>query len=508
MNTGPDSTSPLLVHSRANEAGGPNIVGAIVLTALAGGLGWGIRGQYGHETGAMIAGVLVGFTLILLFLPHASSLTAARAVAMFAIGISIGGSMTYGQTIGLTQDPDLIGHRSALLWGLLGLFIKGGIWIAWGGALLGMGLSGKRYGPVEVPLLMVGLLLAFFAGVWLLNRPFDPAHRELPRIYFSATWTWKPQADLKPRPECWGGLLLALVVLIGYLQWVRRDALARNLAAIGFLGGGLGFSGGQSVQALHAWHRAWFSEGFFASLEPHVNWWNMMEISFGMIFGAVLAVGLWLNRHQITRDAKETPAVLSVAWEWGLMVIYTSLLVAAEFADQPAWELLLEFGLVIGILPLLGILGGRYWPYLYSLTIVAIPIVGKTLRELAYEHDEISPLLGWVVLVVIPLVAATRVAIWLAEQGREGGGSRSFARWGLLTVTWLYFGINLFFFRCPWPWQPWPWQPWTGRTPSALIFACCAIGLTIGVMVIRDRPLRPVATDLVPETTSAARHET
>ena len=30
------------------------------LAAAAGGLGWGIRGQYGHETGAMIAGVLVG----------------------------------------------------------------------------------------------------------------------------------------------------------------------------------------------------------------------------------------------------------------------------------------------------------------------------------------------------------------------------------------------------------------------------------------------------------------
>jgi len=26
---------------------------------MAGGLGWGIRGQYGHEAGAMIAGLLV-----------------------------------------------------------------------------------------------------------------------------------------------------------------------------------------------------------------------------------------------------------------------------------------------------------------------------------------------------------------------------------------------------------------------------------------------------------------
>ena len=34
-----------------------------MFSALAGGMGWGIRGQYGHETGAMIAGVLVSLTV-------------------------------------------------------------------------------------------------------------------------------------------------------------------------------------------------------------------------------------------------------------------------------------------------------------------------------------------------------------------------------------------------------------------------------------------------------------
>ena len=32
---------------------------AMLATSMAGGMGWGIRGQYGHETGAMIAGALV-----------------------------------------------------------------------------------------------------------------------------------------------------------------------------------------------------------------------------------------------------------------------------------------------------------------------------------------------------------------------------------------------------------------------------------------------------------------
>jgi len=38
----------------------------LLFAALAGGMGWGIRGQYGHETGAMIAGVLVSLTLVFL----------------------------------------------------------------------------------------------------------------------------------------------------------------------------------------------------------------------------------------------------------------------------------------------------------------------------------------------------------------------------------------------------------------------------------------------------------
>ena len=40
----------------------------ILLGAMAGGLGWGIRGQYGHETGAMMAGLLVGLLVLVVVL--------------------------------------------------------------------------------------------------------------------------------------------------------------------------------------------------------------------------------------------------------------------------------------------------------------------------------------------------------------------------------------------------------------------------------------------------------
>ncbi len=477
-----DATSSASGHALIQPVDSPNLAWAMWLTALAGGMGWGIRGQYGHETGAMIAGVLAGFTLILLFVPRASSLAAARCIAMFTVGISFGGSMTYGQTVGLTQDPVLIGNWSALFWGLLGLFIKGGIWIGFGGALLGMGLSGKRYGPREIACLLLALGTLLVAGTWLLNRPFDPAHQILPRIYFSADWYWEPDTELKPRPECWGGLLLALLGLLLYVQWIRRDRLARNMTLVGFLAGGVGFAAGQTVQAFHAWNPGFFQAGPLGQIEPYMNWWNMMEITFGATFGGLLAGGLWLNRRLIACDSSRDEITISPLWEFLLLAVYTFLLVGAEFSNVEPWELFLEFGFVIGLIPLIGILGGRYWPYVFPLAIVALPIAGKTLRELAYKSEELSRPVGWMLLIVLPIVVTTTIAIWLAGRNQAAGSSRSFARLGLLTTTWLYFGLNTFFFRCPWP-----WQEWTGRTPSGIIFLCCTVMLTAAAIGTRTR---------------------
>ena len=50
----------------------PPLWQSILLPAMAGAMGWGIRGQYGHETGAMIAGVLVSLVLVFLHCPRAA----------------------------------------------------------------------------------------------------------------------------------------------------------------------------------------------------------------------------------------------------------------------------------------------------------------------------------------------------------------------------------------------------------------------------------------------------
>ena len=483
---------------------------SILLTAMAGAMGWGIRGQYGHETGAMIAGVLVSLVLVLLHCPQAASLPAARAVAFGTIAMGIGGSMTYGQTIGLTQNPEVIGNWEAWRWGMLGLGIKGAIWIGFAGLFLGMALGGQRYSGRDVFRLMLGMFVLYAAGWWMLNQPFDPANRILPRVYFSASWRWQPEAGdaLRPRPEVWGGLLVALIGAWAWAAWARGDRLARNLALWGIVGG-LGFPIGQCLQSWHAWNRDFFTSGIWATFDPVMNWWNWMETTFGAFMGASLGLGVWLNRGSVgltgrgshdTRDADLTTTTgrgshdptgrgshdltgrgsrgfIGAAWppsaEWALVAVHVALLIVAEFTSMAWANALYDPGLVIAFIPLIAVAAGRWWPFLVALPITLVPIAGKTVRTLVYDARVIGPTGGWLLYAVLPVMLTTAVALWFARSAHRRLPAPEFTRTALLINTWIYFALNFAFARFPWP-----WQAWTPRTPNAIIFFVCAIGLT------------------------------
>lgn len=477
---------------------------AIVFPALAGALGWGIRGQYGHETGAMIAGLLVSLVLALLFCPQANSLAVARAVAWCTVAIGFGGSMTYGQTVGLTHDAPLVGNWAALRWGLLGLAIKGGLWIGFGAAFLGMGLGGVRYRAEEMFLVMVALLGLAFAGVWLLNSPFDPAAKVLPKIYFSDSWFWEPGTELKPRKEVWGGMLLALSGLIAYTGW-RRDGLAWRLGLCGVLAGAIGFPAGQSLQAFHAWNLESFRSGPWAHLDPLINWWNFMETTFGAVFGAILGAGLWFNRSRIAPLAKPPQPIesgLSLWMESTLLLAHVFLLVTSEFVVIDAISAAYDFGLILGLIPVVAIAGGRYAPYFVILPITLLPIAAKTLRRLAYQQTQetqLAPVAGWTLYLIVPLLLMTALSIYFVRSAQTGtkhntanenatgtatvNATRQFLAISLLASIWVYFTLNFAFFQFPWP-----WGTWTQRTPNAIAFTICAVGLTLFALSERRNP--------------------
>lgn len=455
----------------------PSLWLVVVLSVMAGGMGWGIRGQYGHETGAMIAGVLVGCVLVLMFCARSPSLFAARAVAMFALGVSIGGSMTYGQTLGLTQDADLIGNTDALRWGLLGVFVKGAIWIGIASAFFAMALSNTRYRPVEWSLLLMVMLFLLAAGVELLNSPFDPANKELPQVYFSADWYWKGDIDIKPRPERWGGLLFALAGLYLYAGWMRGDRLVRWLTLWGIVGGGLGFTLGQCLQSFHAWNVDMIRESWLAPLDPHINWWNMMEITFGAVFGGVVALGLWFNRHHLRSDHDVDEIEITVLTEWLLVAVHVAAVVAWNFGMFRPLDRIADLAITMVVIPTIAVSAGRLWPYLLSLPIVLVPIAGKTLKSVCYERELFSIELGWILYVVVPVLVTLTGALMLARGYQNPHGGGTVGRWTLLLMSWVLFALNFAFFEFPWP-----WDPWTGRTPSAIIYVVCLVVLTAAAL--------------------------
>ncbi|GMU91611.1 MAG: hypothetical protein AMXMBFR4_06690 [Candidatus Hydrogenedentota bacterium] len=464
----------------------------VLCAALAGGMGWGIRGQYGHETGAMIAGLLVCLVISLTLCRGASSLAVARAVALGTIAIGFGGTETYGQTVGLTHDKDFIGNWEALRWGMTGLAVKGGVWIGFCGVFLGMGLGGNRYRAHELLVLMLGALAAYFLGVWLFNLPFDPENKRLPWLYFSGSWYWQPdKADLRPRFEAWGGLWFALLLVIAYAGAIRKDGLAWRLAMWGILGGALGFPLGQCLQAYHAWNPEVFTQGIWKSLDPHMNWWNMMETTFGTIMGAALGLGAWIHRERIKPADYISESYFSPPLEWVLLSVHAALLVLSEFVGTPIIDVVYDLGLAMGLIPLFATAGGRMWPYFVVFPVTLLPIAGKTLRNLAYEQGAISPAIGWAVYVIVPIAIAVGFAVWYGRRTREGRPAIEFLSGALVFATWTYFLLNYAFFRFPWP-----WAPWTGRTPNAILFTVCAVGLTtLAITALRKlQEPRPTST--------------
>lgn len=465
------------------EAPLPGLLMTALLAAMAGGMGWGIRGQYGHETGAMVPGVLVALVLVFLSCPHASSLRAARAVALMALAFGFGGSMTYGQTVGLTHDHELVGNWEALRWGMLGLFIKGGIWIGFAGAFLGIGLGRKKYSALEILTLMATLVGFYFLGRYLLNEPFRPfgPDRVLPQFYFSDHWVWEPdKVDMKPRRESWGGLLLALAALFVYVGWFKKDRLARNMTLVGVLSGGLGFTLGQSVQASWQWEAEFLRKGFFAEVifAKVGNWWNMMETTFGLVMGFGLGVGVWLNRRLIEKHDTDGPVepALTSRMEWVLAAVYAGVLVHMDFQfTNPV--------LAVGAVPLVFIVGGRYFPYLQALPLLALPIAAKTLRARGdLGNPDATPLdilAAWSGYFVLPMAIMLATAIFFARRGRAGRPGRSFTRWALILSAWMYFSLNFAFWGSP------EMKNWSG---PGWIFVVCVLSLTLAALFFHRRP--------------------
>lgn len=241
-----------------------------ILTAVTMSLGWALRGTIGGgPVGAMIPGAMV-----MLCLCHLMGFNqrVAIAAALGTIGVGLGGQVTYGQTIGFARFPE------TMLWGELGMTIKGAMWGLSGGVLVGLGLMHSKYKPSQILIGLVLMLIGTAVGHLLVDEP--------KLLYFS-------DPDNKPREEIWFGLTLGATFLVVWLLILGREKVSSVIALCGMMGGAAGFGGGGLFFVLGS---------FLGNEWSSWPWWKMKEFTFGLLYGLGLAIGCYRFRTEI-RDA-------------------------------------------------------------------------------------------------------------------------------------------------------------------------------------------------------------
>jgi hypothetical protein len=292
----------------------------VVLAALAMSVGWGVRGDYGHEAGAMIPGALLGLAVCLASGREDWWRRTGVMGLCGALGWALGGQMSYGRIVGYTAASSL----PDVAYGYGSLFIVGGLWGGVGAGLLALSITQSRSylaGFVR-PLLLLGLVWVVidFSGLtgWLVGRwgandtdwvaaasalavalvwtklgPRDRPAGVLIAVLAAGWWAGyvvlTALGGLRmtpPRSDNWAGCVGLFVALLLYLVRQKNRA-ALVLAGWGFLFGGLGFVLGDFAQMLG--RAQWGPIGHYPALQG-LDYWKWMEQLFGLVMGLGVAI--------------------------------------------------------------------------------------------------------------------------------------------------------------------------------------------------------------------------
>ncbi len=294
----------------------------LLLAALSLSIGWGIRGQFGHEYGAGMAGSL-GCLAIAILSGRDDWHRRALYFAMFGgFGWAFGGSMSYMKVVAYTHSPDDV----TSLYGFAGMFLLGFLWAAPGGTgcALPAYLSREQLTEFFYPITAViigwwvrdmlsglshhlrtdgfGVLVPIIALLILaaIRRRFDMGTRL--GLYICGGW-WAGMLLLvhlchlhlsPPRPDGWAG---CVGLVIGILIFCARNGLggvAFATVCTGLLGGS-GFAIAAAIKHV----------GLHTGLAT--NWHSVMEQTDGFFYGLGLAVAMGMIMRRAPRVSDDPP---------------------------------------------------------------------------------------------------------------------------------------------------------------------------------------------------------
>lgn len=213
--------------------------GTVFLVAISLSIGWGIRGNFGHEYGAAFAGCLAAITVALLSGREDWRQKVPYFAFFGAIGWGFGASQSYMQVLSYTES----GHAISQWYGYLATFFIGFLWA-------GMGGAGTAFAAVATRERLVKILLPllFLYGAWLLlDLIEDPVAQILQEgANFDGTWS------RHKNPLYWfdSDYLPAAFALLGvgiYDLWERKGVKDRFFLPVFAAGGAIS---GWGIQAL------------------------------------------------------------------------------------------------------------------------------------------------------------------------------------------------------------------------------------------------------------------
>lgn len=295
------------------------IVIGVILAGLAMSLGWGIRGDYGHEAGAMIPGAMLGLSICLASGREDWWRRASLMGMCGAIGWAFGGQMSYARITGYTASSSL----PDVFYGYACLFVIGGLWAGIGSAILALSVTRpaaflERFARPLASLWLVWFALSLsratswlsdrwslndtdwvgaisalaVAGTWALLFPPDRSACGLIAVLAGGWWAGYLVLTAllglhmtPPRSDNWAGCVGLFTALLLYLHR-RQDRAAGMLAGYGFWIGGMGFVLGNILNMLG--RAQWGPVGRYEVLHG-LDYWKWMEQSFGLLMG--LGVG-------------------------------------------------------------------------------------------------------------------------------------------------------------------------------------------------------------------------
>ena len=196
----------------------------MLLVGLSLSIGWGIRGNFGHEDGAAFAGCLAAITVALLSGREDWRERVSYFAFFGALGWGLGGSQSYMQVMSYSES----GQAASQLYGYGCLFIMGFLWAA-------MGTVGTAFPAVATKESLTKIFkpLLFVFGAWMiLHITEDPLFKWLePKAKFDDTW------HRHENPLYWfdSNYLSAVFALLGlsvYDLWERRGERNRLLLPV------------------------------------------------------------------------------------------------------------------------------------------------------------------------------------------------------------------------------------------------------------------------------------